>query len=130
MKNVSVAFALVVSVGIAHAGCWRVANMAGPAVFASDKYQVTQDGYSAKFASDVFEVNTEQRRPYVTGHADMACRAPSSTTVVCEGGAPGYVMATWTIDAGAGVATHLKLTTGYGSFDGVRMFIGKVVGKC
>jgi hypothetical protein len=117
--------------GTAHAGCWKVTDLHGPAVFAADGYSVKEDRYSSDYSVDEFIVMTKGDRAFVTGHQGMECRALANTTAMCISRPfGGYISALWSVDEKAGTVMHVKTTVGVGAIDGARIFIGKIVETC
>ena len=129
MKSKAVLIALVLTSGVANAGCWTVGELRGVAALKGDAYKIGPDGFG-KFAPSAYMVSTNGSGS-VTNHGDFRCTKMTASAVMCVGGDAGKVtLEVWSVDEETGTVIFTRARSGWGDFDGSAVFVGKVTGQC
>lgn len=116
----------------ADAACWRVGEFAGHAARASSSFDIETDGFTGQiFQMTVHENSASLRTSTGQPFPGISCNRLNSTSVICIGAnGDAVTVETWVVDAKTLRAFHTKTISGYGPFDGGRLFIGRVLGRC
>ncbi|MDE1487979.1 hypothetical protein KKI90_16885 [Xenorhabdus bovienii] len=113
----------------ANAECWVVDGMSGIRYAQDDHYQPKKDGFSG-----TFEVNVEPEAAYVkysgVDAGGMKYVPTSSNTLIgLSSNGNQQVVESWIFQSN-NVVLMTKSVAGYGDFDSIKAFIGKVKSKC
>lgn len=118
--------ALLVASSTAAAECWVISDLRGYSAREAESYRISTDGFSGK----TFEININDKDASVAP-SNISCMATSPLSALCvEQRQSKSTVETWVISPSTGKAFHTKSISGYGSFDGANLFVGKVSGKC
>jgi hypothetical protein len=61
----------------------------------------------------------------------IRCEKLNAFSILCNGRRGDAIsLETWSVDVSQSRAFHTKTISGYGSFDGGNLFIGRIVGRC
>ena len=116
----------------ANAACWRVGEFAGHAARASSSFDIETDGFTGQiFQMTVNENSASLRTSVGQPFPGISCNRLNSTSVICVGAnGDAVTVETWVVDTKTSRAFHTKTISGYGPFDGGRLFVGRILGRC
>lgn len=118
---------------LAHAECWKVADLRGYSVRAGDGYVISPDGYSGQaFEISIYgDVGSVKPLLFPSRASNIKCKVTSELSVICtDGQPPQLTVETWTVSPETGKVFHTKAVVGRGPLDGANLFLGSVLGKC
>lgn len=110
------------------AECWVVSGLKGYESKAADNYNTHESAYSGQ----QFRITINGKKSSVTGWEPMTFEEITPQLIVGvykSGGYKGQVD-TFGIDIEHGKVFYTQTKSGYSIFDGTKMFIGKLEGKC
>lgn len=116
---------LIITCNQIFAECWNISEFKGYSSRQEDGYKIDKDGMTKK----TFQFNVNKSS--VSPSNNMECSNVANHSILCKNINNGKsVIAIWSIDLQTNISYYTKSVSGYGQYDGVSMFVGKVIGKC
>ena len=118
--------------GEAIASCWRVGDFAGYGARSDSSYRIEPDGFSNQTSLLTISGGISSIR-MANGQSfeGIRCERLNSFSILCSGGRGDSIsLETWSVDVTQSRAFHTKIINGYGTFDGARVFVGRIIGRC
>ena len=110
----------------ASAACWKVAELSGSSARAADGFAIGSDGFSGQTFEVTITSNSGAVKP-----SNLSCRPATKNSLVCIDSKEGRLtVETWSVDESQKKLVHTKAISGYGTYDGGNLFVGKIVGAC
>ena len=126
MRNLLMSALIGVVCMNASATCWRVTDLRGSSARASSGFTLGHDG----FTGQTFEITINNDAGAVKP-SNLDCRPATKNSLVCiDSKDDRLTVETWSIDESQRKLVHTKAISGYGSYDGGNLFIGKIIGTC
>lgn len=128
MKSFKIRFILCCSLilimmsNFVFAECWIVSELKGYGASGYNNFEIQKDGISGQ----KFIVNINGNNSSVIS-SDIEFIEVTPYAIV---GIKAGVVETWSINIEKQKAFYTKTASGYGQLDGVKMFVGKLEGKC
>ena len=118
--------------GEAIASCWRVGEFAGFSARSDSSYRIEPDGFSSRvFLLTISDGVSSIRMANGQHFEGIRCEKLNAFSILCNGRRGDAIsLETWSVDVSQSRAFHTKTISGYGSFDGGNLFIGRIVGRC
>jgi hypothetical protein len=110
------------------AECWVVTGLKGYGSNVADNYDFHEDGLSTQ----KFLVNINGKKSSVAGSEGISFEEVTPQLIVGVYRSGGYkgVVESWGIDIEKRKAFYTQTKIGYTIFDGAKMFVGELEGKC
>ena len=110
------------------AECWVVTGLKGYGINVADNYNFHEDGLSTQ----KFLVNINGKQSSVAGSEGISFEEVTPQLIVGVYKSGGYkgVVESWGIDIEKRKAFYTQTKIGYTIFDGAKMFVGELEGKC
>jgi hypothetical protein len=110
------------------AECWVVSGLKGYGSNAADKYGIHEDGLSGQ----KFKIIINGNKSSVTGSECISFKEVTPQLIVGVYKSGGYkgTVESWGIDIENRKVFYTQTKSGYTIFDGAKMFIGDLDGKC
>jgi hypothetical protein len=106
----------------AFAECWIVSEFKGYGAAGYNNFEIQRDGISGqKFVININGKNSS----VISSDIKFIEVTPYAIVGIKDG-----VIETWSINIEKRKAFYTKTASGYGPFDGVKMFVGNLEGKC
>ena len=106
--------------------CYIAEDFKGMAALSNDNYSLGKDGFTGKTFQII--INGSESRISSNG---LKCKQISVSTVLCLDSQNGKsVVETWSVDLDTSKALYTKSISGYGKYDGVKAFVGRISGTC
>ncbi|GAX62668.1 large extracellular alpha-helical protein [Candidatus Scalindua japonica] len=130
MKIVSITITLLLLLiaNNAFAECWIASGFKGYGSNAYDKFNIHEDGLSNK----KIHISINGNKSSVTGSEEISFKevTPQLIVGVYMSGSYKGVVESWGIDIENRKVFYTQTKSGYTIFDGAKMFIGDLEGKC
>jgi len=113
--------------GIAYAECWIVSKLKGYQTLAAEQYSFVDSGFSKPF-----RINIDGNNSSVEGWDNVTFVeiTPQLLMGVYKSGGYQGSVDVWGIDTEKRKVFYTQAKSGFSIFDGTKMFIGKIDGKC
>ncbi len=108
--------------------CWVVSGFHGYAGNVADDFTIHKDSLSGQ----TFNLNIDSDKSTVSGSKEISFTevTPQLIVGIYRSGTNKGVVESWGVDIKNRMAFYTQTKSGYTIFDGAKMFIGKVEGKC
>lgn len=123
-----IALLFLMTANSAFAECWVVSGLKGYGSNAADNFNFHEDGLRGQ----QILVNINGKKSSVTGSVGITFEEITPQLIVGIDKRGGYkgVVESWGIDIEKRKVFYTQTKSGYTIFDGAKMFIGELVGKC
>lgn len=110
------------------AECWVVSGLKGYGSNAADKFSIHKDG----LAGQKIKISINGNKSSVTGSEGISFKEVTPQLIVGVYKSGGYkgTVESWGIDIENRKVFYTQTKSGYTIFDGAKMFIGELEGKC
>ena len=112
----------------AFAECWTVSDFQGYATNFANDFEIHKDSLT----SQTIDINIDGDKSTVTGSEGITFFeiTPHLIVGIYNSGTYKGVVESWGLDIEKGKVFYTQTKSGYIVFDGAKMFVGKIVGKC
>jgi hypothetical protein len=125
---ISIALLFLIAANPVFAECWVVSGLKGYGSNVADNFNIHEDGLSGQ----QFRITINGKKSSVTGWEPMTFEEITPQLIVGirkSGGYKGQVDA-FGIDVENRKVFYTQIKSGYSIFDGAKMYVGKLEGKC
>jgi len=125
---ITITMLLLLMANHAFAECWVVTGLKGYGSNAADKFNIHEDGLSDK----KIHITINGNKSSVTGSEGISFKEVTPQLIVGVYKSGGYkgTVESWGIDIENRKVFYTQTKSGYTIFDGAKMFIGDIEGKC